>query len=851
MTKTTNILLKIFIFCFLFVSQLIFFTDFSRDPFAIQRVVSVIAIGGALTILLWQFKGTKNAGFYFSKADIALSAFVVIALVSLIINCFCSPNNLALLNNFLRKDFTLITGILGGYFLARLLCQKSDFFDTEKNTANYKYGFLFLLWELLWIPFNYFKMPGLFDIYGLLMWGAAFYLGLKILKQITLKNILDILLITATLASAYALCQGFGYDLFNKSDFSKDLALITSSTFGNPNLLSSFLLMALPFSIIFYLSSQDKGEKVYYFIINLICLTSLIISQARSSWIGAVFVLAVLMASNPFRNLLMKNKTKIALLLVGIFCIFLLYPHKTDSINKIADIKYSAKQGLFSNPQNLTLAAEEQALNASYHQRLMAWSCGINDIKKRPFLGWGWGAWQLRYAICQGELFNKYPALVSLKVQSNSAHNIFVETLTQSGFLGLITYLIFLVLVCSVCIRYYHTQKDISKKFLVLAAGGACVGFLTDNMLNISFQIQVICAVFYFFTGIIVSLHDKNVKIKISKSALTLFAVLGAFTFLYFSFIQTKILLASHYSLEGYFATKAKNYEQARKMFDKSISLFAENPETHFIYIKVLEILKDYSRMYVISLETLNYFPEYYEFYNIYGNLEARFNRPSEALSNLKISLSLNPYFKESFNLVLYLFIQFKELRTLENAHYIEGLKIPLAFRNAFSSLLWQIYFEQEDYEKARSILLEELARNKFDKNIQNKLALTNEKLNLKEDFILQEAQSLTELRNKIIKAKEIKPSLLKTIKEAASEGDFEAQMLLAQAYFRQKDFQNCRQILGNLYKNNSGNLSLNFAFASLEEAAGNKEEAKKYLQAVLVQDKENALALRRLKALN
>ena len=53
-----------------------------------------------------------------------------------------------------------------------------------------------------------------------------------------------------------------------------------------------------------------------------------------------------------------------------------------------------------------------------------------------------------------------------------------------------------------------------------------------------------------------------------------------------------------------------------------------------------------------------------------------------------------------------------------------------------------------------------------------------------------------------------------------------------------------------DLYQNNADNLPLNFAFASLEEAQGNKEKAKKYLQNILLKDKKNALALRRIKSI-
>ena len=850
MTKSASFLLKFFIFCFLCVSQLVFFTNFSQEPFLIQKLISTLAVGGLLAVLLLQSKKEKDTYLSFSKADIILLIFVALALISLIINFFVGPNGPALLNDFFRKDLSLITGLFGGYFIARLLCNNCDFLKTEDSLQNYKTGFLFFLWGILWLPFNYFRMEGLFDVYALLMWGGAFYLAFRILKNFSLKSIIDILLITATLASAYGLCQTLGYDFIGRGNFSKDFTSIASSTFGNPNFLASFLLLTLPPGIIFYLSSKTKGEKTYYFLINLICITFFVLSQSRSSWIGAIFALFVLISAKPFRTCLFKNKIKIGALFLALISIFLIFSYRSNKASKVSEIKGVASTGLFSNPQNLTLAAESQALYMSYHQRLMGWTCGIDNIKKKPLLGWGWGSWQLSYAPCQGELLRKYPNLIDLKMQSNSAHNIFMETLVQSGILGLIAFLLWLFFVCSNCIKYYHIQKNSDRKILILAVFASCGGFLADNMLNITFEVQVICSVFYFFVGVLASLDGKNREIKISKILFNLLLFLIAFIFLYLSFIQTKILLASHYGLKGYFAMKANNYKEAQKMFDKSINLYKGNPETHFIYLRALETLKDYSKMYGVSLDTLKYFPEYYEFYNIYAIIETKFNKPNEAFSYLKKSFALNPYFEDSLNLTLHLFISSKELRTLENAAFLEKLNVPLSFKNAFSLILWQIYFEQEQYDKARAILLDELARNKFDKNIQEKLALTNEKLNIKKDSALEKAKMLSALRNRIVNAKEITPAFLKELKAVASDGDLDAQMLLAQAYFKQQDYQNCRLILENLYQNNADNLPLNFAFASLEEAQGNKEEAKKYLQNILLKDKKNVLALRRIKSI-
>ena len=58
-------------------------------------------------------------------------------------------------------------------------------------------------------------------------------------------------------------------------------------------------------------------------------------------------------------------------------------------------------------------------------------------------------------------LLKKYPALKKLKVQSNSAHNIFVETLAQSGLLGLFTFCVFLFFTFWSFKKYSLKEKNI------------------------------------------------------------------------------------------------------------------------------------------------------------------------------------------------------------------------------------------------------------------------------------------------------------------------------------------------------------------------------------------------------
>lgn len=847
MQKIRNNLLKIFlVFCF-FVSPLIFLTDFTRNPYILQNVILVFSALAALFLLLLEVYKQKN--FYFSFADFAFLIFAGFALLSLIINALTSANAAVFFNEFLRRGDILITNMLCGYFLARLIFNKQTSYTAphKQEETNYKAGFLLLLWGLLWLPFDYFRMKGLFDIYALLMWCSGCYIALKILKEINIKNILDLMLPVCALACAYGICQNLDFDFLWPLDISKEFGKRSISTFGNPNFLSAFILLAGPFGLINLLKAKTKFEKFYYFFICLLYTTALTLTQARSSWLGAVLALIVLFCFKDFRNLIKQNK-KIFISFALISCsLFLLWP-KGDGGKYQSLVLQRSVQDSFIKSADLTLAVKVESINQSYHQRLLMWACGIDNFKQKPLLGWGWGSWQMSFASCQGKILKKYPALSDLKTQANSAHNIFIETLAQSGILGFCAYLVFLVLLLLSFKKYYARQTGPSNKLFAVTILSSVLAFLADNMLNITAFITVLSFAFYFFAGVLASLDVKNKKI--SKNFILICLILTAVFFVFFNYQNYKNTRSSVYSFKAYKEVSKHKYYPAKNLLDKAISLSANSAEDYYLQLHTLLQINDFNGLENLLKKSLKYFPYFYEFNYHRAALEERKGNFKDAFKYLKQTLNLYPYYEPALKAFLNLLYTDGSLRTLEQAKFIEGFSLPLSYRNAYNVLLAKIYFENGNYQKAKDILLQELALNKFDITVQENLNMVNKKLGIKEDLLLKEAQNLTALRRQVLSSNQVSAALFKQLKEQAKSGDLDGQMLLAQAYFKNKEYAKSREILKNLYANYPNSLPLNFAYASLEEEQGNTSEAKKYLQAVLSLDKNNELALRRLENL-
>ena len=848
MQKVLDFLLKIFIIACVFLSPLFFFMDFTQNPFLIQNFILVVASFGALFIVSFQLYKQQNPSFLYSKADLGVLIFIGIAIISLGVNTLTSSTPQALLNEFWRRGHMLLTGLFSGSFLMRLILNKVSYEQKENHPQtkdNYKLGFLLLSWGLLWLPFGYFRMQGIIDIYGLLVWVCGFYIALKILKEISAKNILDILLAVCALACAYGICQNLGLEFLWNVKIGDEFGSRSISTLGNPNFLSAFILFALPFAVIYFLRAKEKLAQFYYCLLCVLFAICMALTQTRSSWIGAFCAVIILLCSKNFRELLLKNKTKFILLVISAGSLFFFWPqYNTEGYKSLVLQRATTESSLKSGKWALNV--EEQDINQSYHQRLMMWTCGVENLKEKPFLGWGWGSWQLTFAPCQGRILLKYPALKGLKTQANAAHNIFVETASQSGLIGLFAYLFLLFLVFAGFKKYYKSQTDIDNKLFYLALFASLVAFLADNFFNITLQVPVLCFIFYFNLGILASLEVN--KATLQKSKVFLWLILVAFLFIFFGVKNFKNLLSASYNFKAH---KQRNMYQMKNLFEKGYQLSTEYPEDTFALIRTCLNIGDFDRMAVLLNEAITYYPYYYEFYYNKAALEFSRGRAKEAFSYVKKTLELYPVYDLAFNLVLDLLNKNPELRTLDNVRFLEGFPIPLSFQNAYQLLFARIYFKHGNYQKAREILLKELSKNQFDENVQQELSVVNEKLGIKEDLVLQKAKKLTALRKQVISSEKINKNLFEEIKKAAREDELEGQMLLAQAYFKIKDYSSSREILQELYKKYSDFLPLNFALASLEEASANKAEAEKYLKVILLKDSKNQLALRRLQALN
>lgn len=208
------------------------------------------------------------------------------------------------------------------------------------------------------------------------------------------------------------------YDAWGISDFESFIYQIVSS-FGNKNLFSSILFLALPFVII--LALLKKSWRVFLIILLIITLTLLVLIQTR------IVLISILLTSLIF-YLIIKPRFAISVKLKRI-----LYVSLAVGITSLSLFALTQKNAYFS----------QLSTAKSVYERIAIWDNSLQMSKDHLWTGVGAGNWQVYFP--KYGLENFKPKIQNGIVSFQRPHNDFLWVLCETGILGLVCYtLIFL-----------------------------------------------------------------------------------------------------------------------------------------------------------------------------------------------------------------------------------------------------------------------------------------------------------------------------------------------------------------------------------------------------------------------
>ena len=237
------------------------------------------------------------------------------------------------------------------------------------------------------------------------------------------------------------ICQIFTISIFVESAFTLiNFISINESFTGisqNRNISSSSIVFKLIFLIYLIHNSKLFSTKLVLKILEVLALFSIILLQSR---LGLISVLTIYL----LYFILMKPLRKNIYVSLLISSLFFLYFNSNDFQNKIE------KTYFFQNLGN----------DDSTIQRLSFYQTSISLFNENPFFGNGLGSW--KYKSLQDDNTDNKKILVPYYT-----HNDFLQTLMETGLIGLLIYLIFFLLLIRNIISY-RDHKALAPMIIVI-----------------------------------------------------------------------------------------------------------------------------------------------------------------------------------------------------------------------------------------------------------------------------------------------------------------------------------------------------------------------------------------------
>jgi len=686
----------------------------------------------------------------------------------------------------------------------------------------YKKNFLFM------IIFNEGFKKFLFTITNILL---VYFFATDYVNKKNLTKIYYTFFIVGFIASIYGILQYFGIELIWPKVLNPFGGRCVS-TFGNPNFLSSFLILLLPIMFVNYLYGKTTF-LMFLFIVTYFC--ALLATLTRSSWLGffvELLFLTLFIFIND-KNLFVERKNRITFFFYVLLIIFFIWP----------------KSPVGGNPTPLERIYEVKQAKDVYsplHQRFLIWLSGLDMVNEKFFTGKGWGLFELFYPFYQ----NKYLFVKKLshRTHANNAHNEIIEVWSQTGTIGLGIYILFLVTLFVYSYKLIKSLEDKYEKLLVMALISSVVGMLVDNMLNVTIHFCIPAFLYFFNIGVIPTFDTtrKEKAVNFSPFLKWGLSIVGIMIILR---LVLNFLGEANY-FKGFKYSKKGELEKALYYLSKANKFQKYEVNNNY------ELANTYARL-KMNKEAIYY---YYEaLASNCGYDEIHFNLATVILQEKNFELSrlhytqalfINPLSKEG-----YMALGGMMLNDIDNnltyaiKLFEQAIKVFPEDKDFYNNLGY-LYIKNNEEQKALECYKKVL---QIDPNFEiakrNYLFLA-EKLGLKDNIIIR--------YNNLLKILErsIKSGKLDDAKETAKQildifpKDVIAKFYLANVYYSQNKIEDAIRLYEEIIISHPENLNARYNLSLALMKKNEFDEAEKHLQYVLSKDPNNQIIKQQLQQL-
>lgn len=360
---------------------------------------------------------------------------------------------------------------------------------------------LFYLSQLLAAAFSIDRHLSWFGYYSRINGGVlslTAYLILVISTYILLhkEHVLTILkgvLVGGALLLLWGLPAKFGYDFTClvatgslsvscwTSDFNPTVRLF--STIGQPNWYAAHLIV-IALTILFVITTGNnllnkkyvRYERYMLFIMFVLTCIELGWTGSRSGIISFLIAIIIFSLGNWYK----KIKLPWTYLFFAIIPLLVLLYEPIKGI--LLQPKPTNTQIAVVNRQS-PASSTEQSVTPSSQIRLIVWKGGLALLKRYPIIGTGPETFALSYFFTRPTEHN---LTSEWDFVYNKAHNEFINTAANSGYIGLISYTLMLLAMAGVAAYLFFTEKKGSISSVALLVFSTIAGLSVSNFFGFS-----------------------------------------------------------------------------------------------------------------------------------------------------------------------------------------------------------------------------------------------------------------------------------------------------------------------------------------------------------------------------
>ena len=419
---------------------------------------------------------------------------------------------------------------------------------------------------------------GLFEWLKLFLFTAFFYSAvLIILKN---RNGIAILvqgvILTATILSTIGICQ-----FYRLAFTSIPGNYIIYATLAHKNLYASALFLMLPFAI-YSVYSFSRFWQLAGWIAIISISFSIVLARARTVWaaiIVATVAVVVMVIIRHRESILLGwkrwihfNRSKSAGILLFLLILTITLLHFND---KIVNAPSSTGENEASTSQLLPFAESVWSLS-TLNERFFLWEKSLAMAKVNPLLGVGLGQWRLTFpAYCKMQQFRESVERPT-EIFFQRPHNDYVWILTETGIIGLLSYLAIFGITIFYNLKIFFKSDDVNNKALAIFMLFGIIGYMVISFFsfpkerivhNILLMLNLACIVSAYHR----SFPEKN---KISDSKILILNHLAMLLLIFCAIVGYTRLVSEAHLKDALAARQTGDWQTLRSAIDRADSLF-------------------------------------------------------------------------------------------------------------------------------------------------------------------------------------------------------------------------------------------------------------------------------------